>query len=187
MMTLYVAGVDEAGRGPIAGPVFAAAVVLNTTIEGLTDSKKLSKKKREGLFNKIIAEAKAYAIASADVVEIDQLNIRQASLLAMKRAVEQLPISPDIVQVDGRDLPEWDYDAVAIIKGDLTHACISAASILAKVSRDRHMQGIHEQYPMYGFDQHMGYPTRQHLDKLKMFGVINHHRKTFSPVKSFLM
>tara|TARA_Y100000992_G_C21205403_1_gene462658 strand:- start:158 stop:757 length:600 start_codon:yes stop_codon:yes gene_type:complete len=188
-MNRTTAGVDEAGRGPIAGPVFAAAVILDDdmVIDGLTDSKRLSAKKREQLFEVILSQSRAYGIAFASVDEIDQLNIRQASLLAMRRAVEQLSIPPDLVQVDGCDAPEWQYETQTIVKGDLTHSCISAASILAKVSRDRVMHDLHQQYPMYAFDRHMGYPTRLHLEKLTAFGPIVYHRKTFAPIKKLII
>ncbi len=185
-----VCGVDEAGRGPLAGPVYAACVVFNhanvCTIDGLTDSKKLSEKKRDQLSITIKQQAKAWVIASASVVEIDQLNILQASLLAMKRAVINLPFVPDIVVVDGNQSPQLGCPVRTVIKGDSLIPQISAASILAKTARDAAMQKMHQRYPRYGFDQHKGYPTEKHIAALKMYGITPIHRQSFAPVKELV-
>lgn len=181
---LIVAGVDEAGRGPLAGPVVAAAVILDPRhpIEGLTDSKKLSEKKREALFDEIQAKALAFAIAEATPDEIDQINILQASLLAMVRAVEGLSVIPQHVIVDGHICPNVQLSVEAIVKGDLTEPAISAASILAKVSRDRQMLYYDTLYPEYGFAKHKGYPTAAHVAALESHGVTEIHRQSFAPV-----
>ena len=183
-----IAGVDEAGRGPLAGPVVAAAVILHPgqIIPGLTDSKKLSEKKRESLFDIIQREAQFFAIAEASVEEIDSLNILQATLLAMKRAVERLPVMPNKIIVDGIYCPQVTCASEAIIKGDLTEPAISAASILAKVTRDRLLLQLHEAYPAYGFAQHKGYPTASHLEALKQYGITPHHRRSYAPVRHVL-
>lgn len=182
-------GVDEAGRGPIAGPVVAAAVILDpeNPIEGVTDSKKLSEKKRFALSEAIKAHALHWAIAQCDVEEIDQLNILHASMLAMSRAVAALPIAPEHVLVDGNRLPELSVPATAIVKGDASEACIGAASILAKVERDRQMLEWHERYPVYDFAKHKAYPTPQHLQLIKAHGVSPIHRRSFRPVKELLV
>ncbi len=174
-------GVDEAGRGPLAGDVYAAAVVLNNSvlIDYLNDSKKISEKRRELLFDEIIEKADAYCIATASVAEIDELNILQATMLAMKRAVEGLGIKPDMALIDGNRMPELDCPADNVIKGDAKSASISAASVLAKVARDRYMRGIAEKYPQYCFEQHKGYGTKLHCDMLKQYGASDVHRKTF--------
>ena len=179
-----VAGVDEAGRGPLAGPVVAAAVILDdlNPIRGLNDSKKLTAKRREALFDEIRARALCFAIAEASVQEIDQINILQATLLAMKRAVEALRLPPKLVLVDGNRLPTLSIRAEAIVQGDALVPAISAASILAKVQRDRLCQAMHQQYPLYGFDQHKGYGTAQHLAALQTHGPAPCHRMTFAPV-----
>lgn len=179
-----IAGVDEAGRGPLAGPVVAAAVILDPAnpIEGLTDSKKLTEKKRDKLFNEIIEKALAYAIAEAAPNEIDTINILQASLLAMVRAVEGLSVQPQHVIVDGHICPKVPMSVEAIVKGDLTEPAISAASILAKVSRDRQMVYYDELYPAYGFAKHKGYPTKAHFLALETHGVTEIHRRSFAPV-----
>ncbi len=178
------AGVDEAGRGPLAGPVVAAAVILDELkpIAGLNDSKKLSAKRREALFDEIRARALCCAIAEASVQEIDQLNILQATLLAMKRAVEGLRLPPKLVLVDGNRLPVLPMQAEAIVQGDARVPAISAASILAKVHRDRLCEAMHQLYPAYGFDQHKGYGTAQHLAALQAHGPAECHRMTFAPV-----
>ena len=183
-----IAGVDEAGRGPLAGSVVAAAVILpeGHGIEGLTDSKKLTEKKREALFELIKARASSFAICEASVAEIDEINILQASLLAMRRAVLALDLVPTQVLVDGNKTPDVPYPVRAIVKGDLTEESISAASILAKVTRDRQMLALDEQYPGYGFKQHKGYPTKAHIDALRVHGVSAVHRRTFGPVKALL-
>lgn len=182
-------GVDEAGRGPIAGPVVAAAVILDpkNPIEGVTDSKKLSEKKRFALSEAIKANALHWAIAQCDAEEIDQLNILHASMLAMSRAVAALPIAPEHVLVDGNRLPELSVPATAIVKGDASEACIGAASILAKVERDRQMLEWHERYPVYDFAKHKAYPTPQHLLLIKAHGVSPIHRRSFRPVKELLV
>lgn len=179
---MIVAGVDEAGRGPLAGPVVAAAVVLSKPIPGLTDSKKLTAKKREALFLQIQAEAAAFSIAEASVEEIDSINILQATMLAMKRAVESLAIEIDKVLIDGNRVPDLAVPAQAIVKGDLLEPAISAASVLAKVTRDRALLTLHERYPEYGFASHKGYPTKQHLEAIARYGVLAEHRKSFGPV-----
>lgn len=184
----YVAGVDEVGRGPLVGPVVAAAVILDPTrpIDGLADSKKLSEKRRNQLDQLIRERALAFAVASASVVEIDKLNILHASLLAMRRAVEQLSLRPDAVLVDGNRCPELDLPCQAVVGGDALHANISAASILAKVARDKMMLELHQSYPDYGFDQHKGYPTRAHLQALERLGPLTEHRRSFRPVRQLL-
>ena len=179
------AGVDEVGRGPLAGDVVTAAVILDPKrpIEGLNDSKKLTDKKRDALFDIICEKALAWSIARASVKEIDQMNILQASLLAMKRAVETLTIQPEHVWVDGNKMPKWSYPAEAVVKGDSRVAAISAASILAKVTRDREMIAFDQQYPGYGFAQHKGYPTALHRDAIKKLGICPIHRSSYAPVK----
>lgn len=179
-------GIDEAGRGPLAGPVYAACVVLNpeNLIDGLADSKQLSEKKRDALALAIKQQAIAWAIASATVDEIDRLNILQASLLAMQRAVAQLPLLPDLALVDGNQSPRLKCPVRTIINGDNLVAEISAASILAKTARDTEMLRLHQCFPQYGFDQHKGYPTKKHLIALQTFGACEIHRKSFAPVKA---
>ncbi|MBY0453394.1 MAG: ribonuclease HII [Burkholderiaceae bacterium] len=179
-----VAGVDEAGRGPLAGPVVAAAVILDDLhpIAGLADSKKLTAARREALFDEIRAKALCCSIAEASIEEIDQLNILQATLLAMRRAVMGLRLKPAMVLVDGNRLPVLDMPAEAIVKGDALIPAISAASILAKVTRDRWCAQVHEQYPEYGFANHKGYGTAAHLAALQQYGPCPLHRSTFAPV-----
>ena len=182
-----VAGVDEVGRGPLAGDVVAAAVILTESpLEGVTDSKMLTPERRDALAKRIRDEALSWALGRATVAEIDELNILQASLLAMRRAVEALPIQPSLVLVDGNRLPKWPYEARAIVKGDLSEPSIGAASILAKVQRDAEMQALHEHYPAYGFDRHKGYPTKAHLAALETVGVSPMHRRSFGPVRRLL-
>lgn len=183
-----IVGVDEAGRGPLAGNVVAAAVILDPeqVIEGLTDSKKLSEKKRAQLFDEITAKAAAYGIARASVEEIDQLNILQASLLAMQRAVAMLELPWDAVWVDGNQCPQVAGEVQAIVKGDLTVPAIGAASILAKVTRDREMLALEEVYPGYGFAKHKGYPTKAHREALLALGASPVHRRSYAPVKKVL-
>lgn len=182
-----VAGVDEVGRGPLAGDVVAAAVILkNPAPQGVTDSKALSAGRRETLAETIRLEALCWALGRASVTEIDEMNILQASLLAMRRAVEGLTLQPSLVLVDGNRLPRWSYEARAIVKGDQTEPAIGAASILAKVQRDREMLALHEQYPGYGFDRHKGYPTKAHITALEALGVSPVHRRSFGPVKRLL-
>ncbi|MBB3167867.1 ribonuclease HII [Simiduia aestuariiviva] len=182
------AGVDEVGRGPLAGDVVAAAVILDPAapIAGLADSKKLTERKRELLFVEIQAKALAFCIARASVAEIDRINILQASLLAMTRAVEGLAIQPEHVWVDGNKIPTWRYPAEAVVKGDSRVAAISAASILAKVTRDRELVLLHQQFPDYGFADHKGYPTAVHLAAIEKHGITPHHRQSFGPVKKRL-
>lgn len=183
-----VAGVDEAGRGPWAGPVYAAAVILDPAapIAGLADSKRLTAARRELLFDVIRRDARAWAIASASVEEIDTLNILQASLLAMQRAVQSLAPQPRRILVDGLHCPRVAMPARAIVKGDSKERAISAASILAKVARDREMQALHQQYPLYGFDAHKGYGTAQHQAALASHGVSPVHRRSYAPIKNLL-
>jgi ribonuclease HII len=183
-----IAGVDEAGRGPLAGDVVAAAVILDPALEipGLTDSKKLSAVQREKLFPLIKQQALSFAIASASVEEIDSLNILQASMLAMKRAVAALTLTAELVYVDGNRCPVWEYHSQAVVKGDSKIASIAAASILAKVTRDQELQKLDEQYPGYGFARHKGYPTKFHLEALKILGPSPVHRKSFGPVAQLL-
>ncbi len=182
------AGVDEVGRGPLAGDVVAAAVILdpNQPIEELNDSKKLSEKKRERLFVEIQEKALSYCVARATVDEIDSINILQASLLAMKRAVEGLHKEPEHVWVDGNKIPSWRFPAEAVVKGDSRVAAISAASILAKVTRDREMVAFEETYPGYGFAGHKGYPTKVHMEAVDRLGVTPIHRRSFGPIKAKL-
>ncbi len=183
-----VAGVDEAGRGPLAGPVVAAAVILDDQrpIAGLADSKKLSPARREALFDEIRAHALCFSIAEASVEEIDRLNILQATLLAMRRAVQGLRLKPVMVLVDGNRLPVLDVPAEAIVKGDARVQAISAASILAKVHRDRWCAQLHERYPQYGFAGHKGYGTAAHMAALRAHGACPEHRRTFAPVAQLL-
>jgi ribonuclease HII len=183
-----VCGVDEAGRGPLAGPVFAACVVLDerSPIDGLADSKSLSTANRERLAAEIRAHCAAFAIAFASPEEIDRLNILQASLLAMRRAVGALGMVPAKVLVDGSHCPRLACPARAIVRGDVTVPAISAASILAKTARDAHMRLLHVRYPDFGFDRHKGYPTPQHLAALRRFGPTPEHRRSFAPVRALL-
>ena len=182
-----VAGVDEVGRGPLAGDVVAAAVILgDSSPAGLTDSKALSPRQRERLAETIRSEAVSWSLGRATVAEIDELNILQASLLAMWRAVEGLSVQPSLVLVDGNHLPRWSYEARAIVKGDLIEPAISAASIVAKVTRDGEMVILDDQYPGYGFATHKGYPTKAHLAALASLGVSPVHRRSFGPVKRLL-
>jgi len=185
---VWVCGVDEAGRGPLAGPVYAAAVILDDQhpIAGLADSKKLSEKKRNHLAAEIRQHALAWAIATASAEEIDRINILQASLLAMKRAIESLSLRPHEVLVDGLYCPDTTISSRAIVKGDSSVAAISAASILAKTARDEAMQLMHQNYPQYGFDAHKGYPTAAHIAALKQHGITPEHRKSFRPVRELL-
>ena len=184
---MVVAGCDEVGRGPLAGDVVAAAVILGDYIpEGLADSKKLSEKKRERIFPEIQSHAVAFAIGRASVDEIDKLNILNASLLAMKRAVEALTVRPDHVLVDGNKLPTWEYSAEAVVGGDGTVPAISAASILAKVTRDQELIAFDAEYPEYGFAKHKGYPTAQHMAAIKAHGILPIHRRSFGPIARLL-
>lgn len=185
---IRLCGVDEAGRGPLAGPVFAAAVILDPArpVEGLADSKTLSARRRDALAQAIRAHAVAWAVASASVEEIDALNILQASLLAMRRAVEGLDVTPDRVQVDGLHRPRLALPVEAVVRGDATIAEIAAASIIAKVTRDEEMLALHRRHPQYGFDRHKGYPTRAHLEALRVNGACAAHRRSFAPVLALI-
>jgi ribonuclease HII len=181
-----VCGVDEAGRGPIAGPVYAAAVILGpgVRIRGLDDSKRLGERERERLAETIRLRARAWAVASATVEEIDRLNILQASLLAMRRAVAALDVVPEEVLVDGLHCPPLAIPTRAVVRGDATVKAISAASILAKTARDAEMLRLSERYPQYGFDRHKGYPTPEHLEALRRLGPCEIYRRTFAPVRA---
>lgn len=180
----FVCGIDEAGRGPLAGPVVAAAVILDPArpIAGLDDSKKLSAAKRERLAGEIREKALAYCVAEASLEEIDRLNILHATMLAMQRAVAGLPVPPIRAVVDGNRCPKLAIPVEAVVKGDGAIAAIAAASILAKTSRDALMLAVHQAYPQYGFDRHMGYPTAAHLAALREHGASPHHRRSFGPV-----
>ncbi|MBI2314078.1 MAG: ribonuclease HII [Betaproteobacteria bacterium] len=184
-----VCGVDEAGRGPLAGPVFAASVILgpDAAIEGLADSKTLTAGKRERLALAIKARARDWGIARAEVEEIDALNILQASLLAMRRAVEALKLRPDEVLVDGLHCPEIEFPVRAVVRGDGSVPEIAAASILAKTARDTEMRILHQRFPQYGLDRHKGYPTAAHLAALRRYGVSPIHRRSFAPVRAVLL
>ncbi|MFD2229783.1 ribonuclease HII [Alkalimarinus sediminis] len=184
-----LAGVDEVGRGPLAGDVVAAAVILdpNSPIEGLNDSKKLTEKKRERLFDEIKEKALSWSLGRASVKEIDDINILHASLLAMKRAVEGLPVTPEYALIDGNKSPSISIPNETVVKGDSRVAAISAASILAKVTRDREMVAFDKEYPEYGFAGHKGYPTAVHMKALKEYGVTAIHRRSFRPVRECLM
>lgn len=183
-----IAGVDEVGRGCLAGPVVAAAVILdpNRPIKGLRDSKKLSAKKRDELAEEIKEKALAWSVAAMGPEVIDKINILQATLEAMKAAVVKLPVEPDFVQVDGNKLPKWKWLSEAIVKGDDKVEWISAASIIAKTTRDGYMCKIAELYPQYGFEHHVGYGTAEHIKALKAYGPTPIHRKTFAPVREVI-
>lgn len=185
---MIIAGVDEVGRGPLVGDVVTAAVILDPAypILELNDSKKLSEKKREALFPIIQERALAWAVGRASPAEIDEINILQATLLAMTRAVQGLAIQPEFVQVDGNRLPNWSYPAEAIVQGDGSVACISAASIIAKVVRDREMLALDEIYPEYGFAKHKGYPTKAHLACLAELPILPNYRRSFKPIARLL-
>ena len=192
MSLIWICGVDEAGRGPLVGAVVAGAVVLdpNKPIDGLKDSKKLTAARREFLYKQIIEKSKAWGVGEASPAEIDSINILQATMLAMRRAIEDLTLRlggwPDKALIDGNRCPELPIAAEAIIKGDAKEPAISAASILAKVTRDRQMMLLHERHPEYGFAQHMGYPTAAHFAALKQYGACVEHRRSFSPVRKVL-
>ena len=188
LVVAKICGVDEAGRGPLAGPVYAAAVVLDPAkpIKGLKDSKLLSASQREKYAELIRNQATAFAVAHASVEEIDRLNILQATLLAMQRAVEGLGLVPDEAWIDGNRCPRLACPARAIVRGDRLHAVISAASILAKTARDAEMRLMHERFPQYCFDRHKGYPTPEHLALLKRHGPTEIHRRSFAPVRRML-
>ncbi len=192
MSLIWICGVDEAGRGPLVGAVVAGAVVLDPSnpIAGLKDSKKLTPARREFLYEQIMERAKAWGIGEASPAEIDDINILQATMLAMRRAIEDLAIRlgawPDKALIDGNRCPELSIPSEAIIKGDAKEPAISAASIIAKVTRDRQMQALDKIHPQYGFAQHMGYPTEAHFAALKEFGACDEHRRSFSPVRKVL-
>ncbi|MCS0316614.1 ribonuclease HII [Vibrio diabolicus] len=183
-----VAGVDEVGRGPLVGDVVTAAVILdpNNPIEGLNDSKKLTEKKRMALLPEIKEKALAWAVGRCSPEEIDQLNILQATMVAMQRAVAGLKVQPDLVLIDGNRCPELPMDAQAVVKGDLRVAEISAASIIAKVVRDQEMEELDKLHPQFGFAKHKGYPTKAHFEAIEQHGVVSEHRKSFKPVKKAL-
>ena len=183
-----VAGVDEVGRGPLVGDVVTAAVILdpNNPIEGLNDSKKLSEKKRLALLPEIKEKALAWAVGRCSPEEIDKLNILQATMVAMQRAIASLKVQPDLALIDGNRCPELPMDSQAVVKGDLRVAEISAASIIAKVVRDQEMEELDKQYPQFGFAKHKGYPTKAHFEAIEQHGVISEHRKSFKPVKKAL-
>jgi ribonuclease HII len=185
---MWIAGVDEAGRGPLAGPVVAAAVILpeDYDIQYLRDSKTLSEKRREEVFREIQSSAVAVGVGQASTAEIDEINILHASMLAMKRAVNNLSVRPGEVLCDGNRCPDLDIQCSAIVKGDAKVPCISAASIIAKVTRDRIMRELHAHHPEYGFDRHKGYPTELHRIALEKFGPIAEHRRSFAPVRQCL-
>lgn len=187
-MNALIAGVDEAGRGPLAGPVVAAAVILDPEkpIDGLDDSKKLSAAKREGLYPLIQDRALAWSIIAIGVAEIDQFNILQATLLGMKKAIETLSPAPSLALIDGNRAPQVSCAVKTLVGGDSLEPAISAASILAKVSRDRMMKKLHSEYPVYGFDRHKGYPTAHHLECLREHGPCEVHRRSFAPVRNLL-
>ncbi|MGN0601184.1 MAG: ribonuclease HII [Oscillospiraceae bacterium] len=176
-----ICGVDEAGRGPLAGDVFAAAVVFDrdTVIEGINDSKKLTEKKREQLFDEIVEKAKFYSIKTASVEEIEEINILNSAMLAMKRAVESLGCTPDLALIDGNKTPDMDIPSVAVVKGDAKSQSVAAASILAKVSRDRYMKQMAEKYPEYHFEKHKGYGTKLHYQMIDEYGISPIHRPSF--------
>jgi ribonuclease HII len=183
-----ICGVDEAGRGPLAGPVYAAAVILDPArpIDGLRDSKKLTEAKRDELATQIKAQALAWAIAKCTESEIDRLNILQASMLAMRRAIKALKVAPTLALIDGNRCPVIPIKSEAIIQGDDKVPAISAASILAKTARDAALIKLHKRYPHYGFDQHKGYPTELHLERLRLHGVSPVHRRSYAPVRLLL-
>lgn len=183
-----VAGTDEAGRGPLAGAVFAAAVILPAgyDLPGLTDSKKLSARRRELLYDLITQQALAFAITQVSAREIDRLNIFGASMLAMHNAVSALAVSPDFIYVDGTHCPAWQWPSVALVKGDSRLHCIAAASVLAKVARDRELRRLDKLYPDYGFARHKGYPTPEHLQALRKLGPCDEHRRSYAPVAAVL-
>lgn len=176
-----VCGVDEAGRGPLAGPVYAAAVILPDGLEdmGINDSKKMSEKKREALFDIIIENATAYGIGFATETEIDEINILNATFLAMRRAVEAMGVKPDLVLVDGNRKPNTGYEEMTLVKGDAKSISVSAASILAKVSRDRYMKDLAQRHPEYKFEQHKGYGTKLHYEMIEQYGILPDHRRSF--------
>lgn len=185
---VIVCGVDEAGRGPLFGDVVAAAVILDPLkpIAGLGDSKKISEKNRDHLYQEILLNAKSVGVGRASVEEIDELNILHATMLAMKRAVQKLTITPTLALIDGNRCPDLACKSQAIVKGDATEITIGAASIIAKVTRDREMLGWHDRYPHYGLDKHKGYPTKAHIQALEKHGISPQHRRSFGPVRRLI-
>ncbi|PMJ94779.1 ribonuclease HII [Vibrio sp. 10N.261.55.A7] len=185
---IHVAGVDEVGRGPLVGDVVTAAVILDphNPIEGLNDSKKLSEKKRLALFPEIKEKALAWSVGRCSPKEIDEINILQATMVAMQRAIAGLSLQPDLALIDGNKTPKLDMDSLAVVKGDLRVAEISAASIIAKVVRDQEMEELDKRHPQFCFAKHKGYPTKAHFAAIEQFGVIDEHRKSFKPVKKVL-
>ncbi|WFB49182.1 ribonuclease HII [Vibrio coralliilyticus] len=183
-----IAGVDEVGRGPLVGDVVTAAVILdpNNPIKGLNDSKKLTEKKRLALLPEIKEKALAWSVGRCSPEEIDQLNILQATMVAMQRAIEGLEVAPDFALIDGNRVPQLNMDAQAVVKGDMRVAEISAASIIAKVVRDQEMEELDKLHPQFGFAKHKGYPTKAHFEAIEQHGVIDQHRKSFKPVKKAL-
>jgi len=183
-----IAGVDEAGRGPLAGPVVVSAVILgnNCQIEGLNDSKKISEKKRNLLYDEIIEKSLSWSIVEISPQKIDEINILQATLLGMSQAISNLNISPEICLIDGNQIPKTTVKTISVIKGDSKYISIAAASILAKVTRDRIMIEIHKDFPLYNFQKHKGYPTKEHREALKKYGICPHHRKSYKPVSLIL-
>ncbi|MCG9678019.1 ribonuclease HII [Vibrio sp. Isolate24] len=184
----FIAGVDEVGRGPLVGDVVTAAVILDplNPIEGLNDSKKLTEKKRLALLPEIKEKALAWSVGRCSPSEIDQLNILQATMVAMQRAIEGLNVTPDLALIDGNRVPNLPMDAIAVVKGDMRVAEISAASIIAKVVRDQEMEDLDKLHPEFGFAKHKGYPTKAHFEAIEQHGVIDQHRKSFKPVKTAL-
>ena len=183
-----IAGIDEVGRGPLVGPVVTACVILpkNFCLEGLTDSKKLTEKKREKFFDIIMEEAISVGIGIMDQNVIDKVNIYEATKLAMYDAIKKSKIKPDYLLIDAMKLEDTDIPSTSIIKGDMKSISISAASVIAKVTRDRMMDELHEKYPMYNFKKNKGYPTKEHVEAIEKYGIINEHRKTFNPVSKYL-
>ena len=183
-----IAGIDEVGRGPLVGPVVTACVILpmNFKLEGLTDSKKLTEKKREAFFDIIMEQALSVGIGIMDESIIDKVNIYEATKLAMYDAIKKSKIKPDFLLIDAMKLEDTDIPSLSIIKGDLKSISISAASVIAKVTRDRMMDELHEKYPMYNFKKNKGYPTKEHVEAIEKYGIINEHRKTFNPVSKYV-
>lgn len=183
-----IAGIDEVGRGPLVGPVVTACVILpmNFKLEGLTDSKKLTEKKREAFFDIIMEQAVSVGIGIMDETVIDKVNIYEATKLAMYDSIKKTKVKPDFLLIDAMKLEDTDIPSLSIIKGDLKSISISAASVIAKVTRDRMMDELHEKYPMYNFKKNKGYPTKEHVEAIEKYGIIKEHRKTFNPVSKYI-